>query len=492
MNPSNLPDIPVLPEATSLPGEIGVHDALKRHEIHVLREAGFTLKQVADRAQVGVRTVQRVLEEPPVTDPETVPRSSDARSAGRPKVAIKFQDDARRILEGEAGLPTVEVLRRLRLKGYTAGKDPVYRLVADLRKQVRVPLVRFEGLAGEFSQHDFGSVRVRYDDGRREVLHFYASRLKWSRWMYVEIVANERVEALTRAHLRGLQSFGGVPLMCVFDNPKTVVVKRGRAWGEGIEWNPVFGQVALDYRFGVELCTPRRGQEKGSVENLVGFVKKNFFLVRPFHDRDDVLRQLPGWLHEVNLVRPCRATGVTPASRILEERGRLRPLPVVPAEYALRFPIQVGPTGWVHFEGVRYSMPAPCLHLPGTLYLYEDRVRIASGRFEVPHPRYPPNGISTLSAHATEGLAAVHGRRSKLYYQRQRLLELGPVGESYLTELVHARPRVWAADVERLFQVLVERGPERLSWALQAALDRGQVGSEHVLSHLRPEAVFPG
>lgn len=491
MNSSNAPDV-AGSEATRLPGGVGLHDALKRHEIHVLRQAGLTLKEVAENAQVGLRTVKRVLKEPPVVDPEVVPRAESARSVGRPRLAQAFEDEARSILEAEPGLPTMEVLRRLRLKGYVAGKDPVYRLVAGLRKHVRVPLVRFEGLPGEFSQHDFGQVRVPYTDGRREVLHFYAARLKWSRWMYVEIVPNQQVEALTRAHLRSLESFGGVPLMCVFDNPKTIVVRKGRARGENVEWNPVFGQVSLDYRFGVELCTPARGQEKGAVENLVGFVKKNFFLVRPFHDRDDVLAQLPGWLVEVNIERPCRATGVTPAARIEEERARLRPLPVPPSEYALRFPVQVGPTGWVRFESIDYSMPASCLNLPGTLFLYEDRVRIVSGRFDVPHPRFPPNGISTLSAHATEGLAAVHGRRGKLYYQRQRILELGPVGEAYLTELVHARPRVWSQDVERIFQALVDRGPERVAWALGRALERGHVGSEYILSNLRPEAVLPG
>ena len=67
--------------------------------------------------------------------------------------------------------------------------------------------------------------------------------------------------------------------------------------------------MALDYGFGVELCTPGRGQEKGSVENLVGFVKGSFFKVRRFHDHEDLVVQLGDWHHEVNEVRPCRATG---------------------------------------------------------------------------------------------------------------------------------------------------------------------------------------
>ena len=58
--------------------------------------------------------------------------------------------------------------------------------------------------------------------------------------------------------------------MTVWDNPKTVAISRK---GELIVWNSIFGQVALDYRFAPELCWPRSGNQKGAVENLVGWVK---------------------------------------------------------------------------------------------------------------------------------------------------------------------------------------------------------------------------
>jgi hypothetical protein len=79
---------------------------------------------------------------------------------------------------------------------------------------------------------------------------------------------------------------------------QTVVVTRK---GELIVWNAVFGQVALDYRFAPELCWPRAGQQKGAVENLVGWVKGSFFKCRRFHDRADLLEaQLREWLTAVN------------------------------------------------------------------------------------------------------------------------------------------------------------------------------------------------
>src|SRR5207249_2131866 len=55
------------------------------------------------------------------------------------------------------------------------------------------PLVRFEGLPGEFSQHDFGQVDVRFLDGARTRVRFFASRLKYSRW-----VGHDRAERVRR------------------------------------------------------------------------------------------------------------------------------------------------------------------------------------------------------------------------------------------------------------------------------------------------------
>jgi hypothetical protein len=142
----------------------------------------------------------------------------------------------------------------------------------------------------------------------------------------------------------------------VFDRPKTIALKWGRD-GVVTEWNATFAGVALDLGIGVEVCWPYRPQENGSVENLVGWVKGSFFKQRRFLDRADLEPQLREWLTEANRTRPSRATGVPPAARIAEDRARLRPLKVAPADLALRIPTSVTPTGVVMHEGHPYSMP---------------------------------------------------------------------------------------------------------------------------------------
>ena len=54
----------------------------------------------------------------------------------------------------------------------------------------------FEGLPGEFSQHDFGQVDVEYVDGATQRIRFFASRLKYSRTSRVSLVPDETTETL--------------------------------------------------------------------------------------------------------------------------------------------------------------------------------------------------------------------------------------------------------------------------------------------------------
>jgi transposase len=456
-------------------------EELKRHQVQVLHAAGLSVRRIARETRIDRRSVRRIVREEPVVptdDPRR--RLRVVRGPGRPSSVVAHRSAILHILKEEPSLLSVEILRRVRELGYEGGKSALYDFVAMLRAPVVKPLVRFEGLAGEFSQHDFGSVGVRYDDSTEERVHFFASRLKYSRFVHVRVVENEKVEPLVRALLEAFEVFGGVPLVSVFDNPKTIVIRRE---GSKIEWNVTFGQAALDLRFGPELCWPHRPQEKGSVENLVGWVKGSFFKVRRFANREDLDAQLLEWLREVNETRPSRATDVIPLVRLAEERLRLRPVPIASTDYALRFPVLVGPTGTVEHGGYRYAMPPEAIGIPGTLHLYVDRVRIVAGRHVAAHPRVPPTGTTSYcEGHRAKALAAVSGERARLYAKRQQLLELGGAVEAYLTEVVHSHPRTWKSDVEALHSLLLNVGAKRLLLAIEAARSKRQFGSQYVIA----------
>jgi transposase len=460
---------------------------LDRLRVRTLVEAGHSQGQTADLVGVSLSSVRRILGEPPV---ECARSGSTAKSrrVGRPSKVAAFESLAAEILEAEPALRTIEVVHRLRCAGYDGGKSAAYALVKRLRpKRQASPMVRFEGLAGEFSQHDFGSVRVRDTAGGSETVHFFASRLKYSRWAEVCEVDDERVESLVRALLGAFAAWGGVPLCSVFDNPKTVVVSRA---GGRVDWNPTFAQVAVDYGLGIELCAPRRPNQKGMVENLVGWVKGSFYKVRRFADRADRRAQLAQWLAEGNTQRPNRATGEVPAARLAVERRHLRALAVPPADYPLRFAVTVRTTGFVEHGGVRYAMPPETIGIPATLFVYPERVRVVTrSGVEVEHERWPEVGTAVYRPEdRVARLAAVCGRRARLYVQRQEVLELGPAAEALLTEWVHRPSYNWKQQVVALHGLLVAHGPGRTLAAIERVVAEGRLHVDAIAWLLDREA----
>jgi transposase len=460
-------------------------DMVRRHEVQVLRRAGHSLAETAKLVGVSQRSARRLAGEPPVVSFD-IEAERERRAIGRPSKAEPFRSFLIAELAAQPDVLAVELLRRAKNKGYEGAKSALYELVKELRpKRVR-PVVRFEGLPAEFSQHDFGHVDVRYLDGRVRRVHFFASRLKYSRWVQVSLVENEQVEALVRAMVDHFATWGGVPLVSVFDRPKTIALKWTK---EGVvtEWNPAFAGVALDLGIGVELCWPYSPEQKGSVENLVGWVKGSFFKQRRFVDDEDLQRQLAEWHDEVNTKRPSRATRVIPSVRLADERPRLRPLRIAPANLALRIPLAVGPTGYVVHDTHPYSMHPDALGLPCTLWLYRNRVKIVAGggRFTSEHERkFGLDEGSTLPEHRAPRVASVSGKRAKRYAKREHLFALGEEALAYITEVVHRRPKVWYRDVDELHDLLEVHGDIAMRLAFARGLTERAFGHEYIAHFL--------
>ena len=123
---------------------------LKRHQVHALLAAGHDQMEVAGVAGVSVQSGRS----------RPNPRSSTSNDRqertqcgiGRPSKVAPFR-----------------ALVQARLDGYEGGKSAIYELIAELRPHAAQLTMRFEGLPGEFSQHDFAEVRITYVDGSCEV-----------------------------------------------------------------------------------------------------------------------------------------------------------------------------------------------------------------------------------------------------------------------------------------------------------------------------------
>jgi len=119
-----------------------MYGAMKRHEIQILKSAGLRNREVVEISGASRRTVQRVAAEPAVRALAEQPESR----IGRPSKVEGFRADIAEILGAEPDLPTMEILHRVRERGYRGGKSALYNLVALLRSPATAPMVRFEGL----------------------------------------------------------------------------------------------------------------------------------------------------------------------------------------------------------------------------------------------------------------------------------------------------------------------------------------------------------
>ncbi len=452
--------------------------------VQQLRKMGMTQKTIRKLTGISERTIYRIGSEPTVTETNDL-IFQKSHNVGRPSTVEQHEEMVRQWFEEprkpeDGPLKTSEIFTRLKALGYEGGKSAVYDLVRRIRPhETKPPLVRFEGLPGEFSQHDFGQRRVTFEDGTTQVVHFFASRLKYSRTVDIHIVENEQLETVVRCLLRAFEHFGGMPLKCVFDNMTTVVDSRitdpdGQTQ---VVWNQSFGQFAIDCGFIPVACWPYRPQQKGSVENLVGFVKGNFFCGRRFHTRTDLAKQLSDWVNVVNTKRKCDATLQLPA--VLLRNEPLKPCPYQAQTYAFKATAVVRPTARVRHQNIDYSVPAECIGQEVTLHLQQEAVSIYLGnRLLATHPRFPENGKSSiLATHAQE---LFRWQRGKPYAQRQLLWDLDPAVEPYLTELVHRRPNNWEIDIARMYELYLKIGRSELLAAIDLAIEQRCFGSEYL------------
>lgn len=223
-------------------------------------------------------------------------------------------------------------------------------------------------------------------EGRRRAQAFVMV-LGYSRCLYVEFAADQRLETLIRCHEHAFDWFGGLTDEILYDNPKTIVLRR-TADGSQIEWHPVFWDFTRYYGVVPRLCRPYRARTKGKVEAGIKYVKRGFILGRQGADLDDWTAQAHTWIREVADQRLHGTTHERPAARFAAEG--LRPRDSRPS-FQLQTALvrTVARDCCVTVDTNRYSVPAAFIgrqveiqYGPGeTLRVYDQGQLIAT------HPR---------------------------------------------------------------------------------------------------------
>jgi hypothetical protein len=205
-------------------------------------------------------------------------------------------------------------------------------------------------------------------------LSFFLMVLCYSRRMYLEFTVSQKMEFFLACHENAFAAFGGVPSRIMVDNLKSAVLRR--LVGAAPVFNPKYLDFSRHWGFEITPCNVRAGNEKGRVENGVGYVKKNLLAGLELADFAAMQPAATLWVDTVANVRIHGATHQRPIDRFEEERAHLRPLNPAGFDLARVCTARATKQFRVPLDTNHYSVPARYAGQRLTLKAYADRVCI--------------------------------------------------------------------------------------------------------------------
>jgi transposase len=395
-------------------------------------------------------------------------------------------------LEQYPRLRATRLWTMVRERGFPGSAVQVRRYVRTVRPTAhREAYLRLTTMPGEQAQVDWGNFgKIRVGSTTR-LLSCFVLVLSWSRACYARFALDQTLESFVRGHVEAFTALQGVPRTILYDNLKSVVLERV---GDHIRFHPRVLELAGHYHFAPQPCAVARGNEKGRVERMIGFLRHSFFAARSFSSVTDLNAQLTRWITEV-----AHARGVPDqrdqrvADALVEEQARLLPLPAHPFRGDLLRGVSSGKTPYIRFDGNDYTIPHTLVRRPLTLLASEHVVRILDGSTEVArHARSYDRGQRIEDEAHLIGLVR-EKRRAHDLRGRDRLRHACPHAEAFLDALA-VRGEPLAGQTSRLLRLLDQVGASALDVALAEAFDRGAISAasvEHILDQRRRARRLP-
>ena len=255
--------------------------------------------------------------------------------------------------------------------GYTIVKD--YVREQGLRsREVFVPLSHSPGHA----QADFGEAMAVIGGALRKI-HFLAFDLSHSDGCFVAAYPAETTEAFCDGHNAAFAFCGGVPRSILYDNTKLAVA---RILGDGKRQRTrVFTELQSHYLFEDSFGRPGKGNDKGKVEGLVGFIRRNFLVPVPRAESFAALNDALAEQCRRRQAARLRGHKETIGERLERDRQVLLPLPPAPYDACDKRPGRASSLSLVRYRSNDYSVPVAYGHREVLIRGYVDEVVISCG-----------------------------------------------------------------------------------------------------------------
>jgi transposase len=191
-------------------------------------------------------------------------------------------------------------------------------------------------------------------------IHFYVMSLPHSDAVFVKGYPTETTEAFCDGHVSAFAFFGGIPQTILYDNTKIAVARilGDRTRVRTQRFTELQSHYLIDGRFG----RPARENDKGNVEGMVGFTRRNFKVPPPrFNSFDD----LNAHLEQRCLERQgdkLRGHEQTIGNRLISNREALMGLPVAEYEACVHVSTRATSISTVRYRSNDYSVPVTYAH----------------------------------------------------------------------------------------------------------------------------------
>ena len=254
---------------------------------------------------------------------------------------------------------------------YTIVKDYVRERRLRTR-EMYVPLSHAPGHA----QCDFGQAKAVIAGVERTV-HYFVLDLPHSDGCFVKAYPAETTEAFCDGHVSAFSLLGGVPQSILYDNTRLAVAK---IMGDGRRKRTrVFSELVSHYLFEDRFGRPGKGNDKGKVEGLVGYVRRNFLVPVPSYPSFDALNANLEERCLEQLGRRLRGHDETIGQRMERDLDALLPLPATNYDACDRHVSRVSSLSLVRYRTNDYSVPVAYGHREVLLRGYVGDVVISCG-----------------------------------------------------------------------------------------------------------------
>ena len=167
-------------------------------------------------------------------------------------------------------------------KQLTVGKQSIINYVSKRKKEISKQTygtAMFAVHAMCEAQVDFGDILVKNSRGSEEKWNELVVSFPWSNAGFAQVCRYETKECLCEGLIRIFNFIGGVPVRILFDNMSSAVVHVEEHGNRKV--TEMFMRFTMHHRFKAEFCNPDSPNEKGNVENKVGYLRRNYLLPPP-------------------------------------------------------------------------------------------------------------------------------------------------------------------------------------------------------------------